>query len=61
MDNMFISVVKMLIDLRNYLIKSDIMIGGPDNYLTPMHEIIAPTLGKGGLYLGNIHAVNNHT
>lgn len=26
----------------------------------PMHEIIAPLDGKGGLYLGNIKAANDH-
>ena len=33
---------------------------GYENYFVPMHEIIAPILGKGGLYLGNIQAAKAH-
>lgn len=29
-------------------------------YSTPIHEIVSPTLGKGGLYLGSIQAAKNH-
>lgn len=47
--------------LRLFKIIEAIMYGGEfDDYFTPMHEIIAPIDGKGGLYLGNIQAARSH-